>query len=94
MADTIPEATYICSYIHHFLSLNILSLEKQRWVQGETRQLHCYWNGFTWLLVVNAVAANLWLGQISSLRVDVTRGNQYSISDATEGYLNQLQEHV
>ena len=44
------------------------------------------------LLLANALAGNLWLGQINTLRLDATRGNQYSISPATEGYHSQLQE--
>lgn len=83
---------YYVSLIVAFLVLNILSLEKERWVRGEQRAHHRYWQAFTWLIVANALAANLWLGQLNGIRVDVTHGNQYSISDATEGYLKQLQE--
>ncbi len=83
---------YYISLIIVFLALNTLSLEKERWVQGKKNKQHNYWRGVTALIVVNALAANLWLGQLDSLRIDVTRGNQYSISAATKNYLNQLQE--
>lgn len=83
---------YYLSLIVVFLALNTLSLEKERWVTDESREHHKYWRVFTILLVANALSANLWLGQANGLRVDVTRGDQYSISEATESYLNQLQE--
>src|SRR5690606_13453374 len=53
---------------------------------------HGTWRSITALLVANAIGANLWPGQITALRVDATEGNQYSTSEATGGYLNQLQE--
>ena len=83
---------YYLSLIVAFLVLNIYSLEKERWVKSGRRPLHRQWQALTALLVANAVGANLWLGQANSLRIDVTDGNQYSISEATENYLNQLQE--
>lgn len=83
---------YYVSLIIAFLALNILSLEKERWVSEGQRDHHRYWQIFTLLIVANAFGANLWLSQFDSARIDVTRGNQYSISEATEGYLNQLQE--
>ncbi|WP_045857763.1 Gldg family protein [Teredinibacter purpureus] len=83
---------YYLSLIVVFLALNTLSLEKERWVTDGSREHHKYWRVFTFLLVANAFSANLWLGQANGLRLDVTRGDQYSISEATESYLNQLQE--
>lgn len=83
---------FYVSLIIVFLALNILSLEKERWVHGEPREHHTYWQAFSFLIVANALGANLWLSQINSVRIDVTRGDQYSISEATEAYLNQLQE--
>ena len=75
-----------------FLALNTYSLERERWSKHGDAAHHGKWRNITALLVANAVGANLWLGQITALRVDATEGNQYSISEATEGYLGQLQE--
>ena len=44
------------------------------------------------LFCLNALLANVWLSQVTSLRVDVTEGNLYSISEPTHAYLGQLQE--
>ncbi len=83
---------YYLSIVLVFLALNTLFLEKERWATDGGKPNHHYWRLATALLVANALAANLWLGQISALRIDVTEGNQYSISAATRNYLNQLQE--
>ncbi|HEY0961063.1 MAG TPA: Gldg family protein [Pseudomonadales bacterium] len=83
---------YYLSIVAVFLALNTYSLERERWSARGDRAYHGKWRSITALLVANAVGANLWLGQVTALRVDATEGNQYSISAATEGYLNQLQE--
>jgi len=83
---------YYLSLILIFLALNTFALERERWAATGNRQHHQGWRVLTGLLLVNALGANLWLGQINSLRVDATQGNQYSISSATQHYLNQLQE--
>ncbi|WP_062058981.1 Gldg family protein [Cellvibrio sp. OA-2007] len=83
---------YYASLIVIFLALNTFALERERWAATGDKQHHHGWRMLTGLLLVNALGANLWLGQINSLRVDATEGNQYSISTATEHYLNQLQE--
>lgn len=84
---------YYISIVLAFLALNTLVLEKERWAAGGGGQHHHkQWQTITALLVANALGANLWLGQLNGLRVDMTQGNQYSISDATKSYLRQLQE--
>lgn len=83
---------YYLSLILIFLALNTLALERERWAATGDKEHHRGWHLITALLLVNALGANFWLGQINSLRVDATQGNQYSISSATEHYLNQLQE--
>lgn len=86
---------YYSSIIAVFIVLNTLVLERQRWTKRAIdthRQSHHRWYLVSGLLVANVLAANLWLGQLTGWRVDVTEGKQYSISDATRQYLNQLQE--
>ena len=88
----IRDLYYYLSVIAVFLTLNTYVLERERWATSETTAHHRTWNAVTLLLLANVIGGNLWLGQINALRVDVTAGNIYSISDATDGYLNQLQE--
>ncbi|MET1256420.1 Gldg family protein [Aliikangiella maris] len=83
---------YYISIILVFLSLNAFVLERERWATLNTTPHHTNWRVVTALLLLNALGANLWLGQINLLRIDATEGNQYSISPATQQYLNQLQE--
>ena len=75
-----------------FLVLNVYGLEVQRWAKDGERTRHRAWMLGTTLLAANLLAANLWLASFSGLRIDVTEGRIYSISDATRGYLAQLRE--
>ncbi|MDH5353612.1 MAG: Gldg family protein [Gammaproteobacteria bacterium] len=83
---------YYLSIVAVFLLLNTLMLEQERWSKKSRQPGHSHWRTLTTLLIVNVLGANLWLGQLNLLRADVTEGGQYSISDATHGYLAQLQE--
>ncbi len=75
-----------------FLALNIYGLEMQRWAKDGDRRHHSAWLLGTGLLVANLLAANLWLGSLTGLRVDMTEGRIYSISEATRAYLGRLRE--
>ena len=75
-----------------FLALNVYGLEVQRWARDGERSRHRAWMFGTTLLAANLLAANLWLASFSGLRIDVTEGRIYSISEATRGYLAQLRE--
>lgn len=88
----IRDIYYYFSIIFVFLSLNIFSLEKERWAEHTSTPRHKAWRAVTALAIINVVGVNLWLGQVTSLRLDTTEGGQYSISDATTDYLSQLQE--
>ncbi|MFV8781244.1 Gldg family protein [Microbulbifer sp. SA54] len=88
----LPDLYYYLSLCAVFLSFNTLVLERERWAIGGDRKHRQAWHTVTALLVINALGANLWLGQLKTLRADVTEGNLYSISPATEQYLKQLQE--
>lgn len=83
---------YYLSIICIFFSLNLLELEKLRWSREANKGHHKVWLGFTTLFIINFIAANFWLHRIHALRLDITQGQIYSISDATVSYLDQLQE--
>jgi ABC-2 type transport system permease protein len=90
------DLAYYLSLTAIFLTLNIYSLQRQRWVSNgaehHAARHHRLWALVTLLVVANSVALNLWLHRINAARVDVTQGSIYSISDATRQYLSQLQE--
>jgi len=83
---------YSVSLIGIFLTLNVYTLERQRWAGNPTNPVHRRWGLATLLLVLNFVLVNVWLAPLSSLRVDLTGGRIYSISPATRSYLGRLQE--
>ena len=83
---------FYISIVAVFLALNTYFLEKERWSSGERQSRHQQWQVITGMLVINVLAANLWVGQLNKMRVDTTAGDQYSISSATRNYLQQLQE--
>lgn len=83
---------YYASVLLVFLALNVLALETERWATDGDRARHRRARVTTGLVIVNLLAANVWLAQLPVLRVDVTEGRLYSISDATRNYLGQLQE--
>jgi ABC-2 type transport system permease protein len=76
-----------------FLTLNVFSLEKLKWSceKKETTE-HKFWGAAIALIVANLFAANFWLHNVTAFRADLTSGNMYTISEATEGLLEQLQE--
>jgi len=83
---------YYLSITAVFLVLNRLSLERLRWAGNPPSDNHRRWYALVALLAVNALAVNLWLGQIGWARVDLTAGKLYTLSDSTRNYLRQLQE--
>jgi len=83
---------YYLALLIAFLALNVYTLETRRWAKDGDASRHRNWRLGTGFLVANLLLANVWLNQVSSLRVDVTEGNQYSISEATRSYLRQLRE--
>ena len=88
----VSDLAYYISLTLIFMVLTVYGLEKERWTSTITRPRHRRWQLGTALLVLNAIALNLWIGQLDSWRLDTTRGKQYTLSDTTRNYLAQLQE--
>jgi ABC-2 type transport system permease protein len=75
-----------------FLALNVYTLDRQRWAADAPRARHRLWRVGTALLLVNLVLAAVWLQRLPGLRVDVTEGRLYSISEPTRNLLTQVDE--
>ena len=86
------DLVYYLSVVLIFLTLNIYSLERERWSKRGRERHHRQWRLTTALVVANALLLNLWLSPLHAIRLDVTGGRLYSISPATHQYLSQLQE--
>ncbi|HIJ85080.1 MAG: ABC transporter permease [Magnetococcales bacterium] len=83
---------YYLSIVGIFLTLNLYSLEKLRWVDNPRSSHHQQWGLLTLLAVANLVVGNFWLTSIGWARVDMTQGAIYSLSPATSSYLERLRE--
>ncbi|HUY83544.1 MAG TPA: Gldg family protein [Steroidobacteraceae bacterium] len=88
----IRDLYYYLSITVVFLALNRLGLERLRWANNPPQSAHRRWFWATLLLAANALAANLWLQQITWARVDLTRDHLYTLSPATKSTLAQLRE--
>ncbi len=83
---------FYISVLAAFLALNVHALNAHGWAADGSRRHHAARRLVVALVVANVLVANLWLAAVGFMRWDVTEGNQYSISDATRGYLRQLRE--
>lgn len=88
----IRDVYYYVSIVGVFLMLNLLSLERIRWAGNRGQKHHRQWLGLSVLLILNLLVANFWLNSIQSVRIDLTEGKSYSLSQSTKGYLNQAVE--
>jgi len=77
----VSDVIYYVSLALIFLALTVYVLERERWTHHQRYSHHRKWQWATALLVMNAVALNLWIGQMNTWRVDTTAGKQYTLSD-------------
>jgi len=76
-----------------FLTLNVLSLISKGWSQGEGTRAQRRGAVLTCaLLALNLVVANVWAYPLSGLRLDLTQGREYTLSQTTRDLLGNLQE--
>ncbi len=75
-----------------FLVLNVFVLRSLGWAQDASRSKHVGSILVCTLIVGNLIIANFWIDEIPGVRMDVTRGQQYTISEVTEQELAQLRE--
>lgn len=86
---------YYLSLTGIFLTLNSASLQSKRWSSGDRSRPHRRAVTITSVLVVaNLVVANIWAFPLraQALRIDLTEGRQYTLSQTTRDLLANLQE--
>ena len=88
----VRDLVYSVSIALVFLALCVHTLGAERFAGGSRAAQHKRARLVAGLVVANLIGVNLWLHGVSGLRVDMTRGNQYSLSDTTQNYLAQLRE--
>lgn len=88
----IRDLYYYFSIVGIFLCLNVYSIEKLRWAKRGRGGTHAVWRLVTLLFIANLAAGNVWLSKMTHLRVDITQGKIYSLSEASHSFIQQLQE--
>ena len=83
---------FYVSVLAVFLALNVYAVDAHGWAPDGDAKRHRDRRVVLGLVAANVLVANAWLASVNFLRWDVTEGNQYSISQATDGYLRQLRE--
>jgi len=83
---------YYISITIAFLLMNTFALTRRGWATSTVHKSNYKTKLATMLLVLNVLLANVWLHSFNQLRMDVTRGNVYSLSDVSRNYLEQLRE--
>ncbi|MEM9493544.1 MAG: ABC transporter permease subunit, partial [Myxococcota bacterium] len=89
----IRDLAYYASLIVFFLALNTALLMAKSWGTGERMQpVRTSVVVSVLLIALNAVALNVWLTPVTAIRADLTKGGQYSLSDATVELLESIDE--
>ncbi|MBI2602457.1 MAG: Gldg family protein [Deltaproteobacteria bacterium] len=83
---------YYLSLAAVFLVANTFALDKLKWSPEARKGQYSVRTGVVALLVMNVLAANFWLSKVESLRLDITESKMYSISEATQNVIQQLEE--
>ena len=83
---------YYLSLTAVFLTLNTYSLAQLRWSGAAATPGRRVWRATAGLVLLNLLLSNIWLARIDHLRLDLTQGRLYSISQPTLHFLKQLQE--
>ncbi|MEZ5570468.1 MAG: Gldg family protein [Halioglobus sp.] len=83
---------YYVSLCAAFLVLNVYALERERWASSAHTVRQRHFRTVTALLLCNLLLVNVWLSQYEGLRLDLTAGKQYTISQPTLDFLAELEE--
>ena len=83
---------YYVTIILIFLLLNLLSVEKLRLAGGAPGPQYRRQQMAVFLIVNALLMGNLLLTKSTALRIDLTQGKRFSISETTRGYLQKLQQ--
>lgn len=88
----VRDLIYYLTLTGTFLLLNVYALRSNFWAEssgsGNKRKVQLA----SLLLGLNIIVVNFWISSLSSLRWDLTEGDQYSLSDGTKSWLGRLSE--
>jgi ABC-2 type transport system permease protein len=86
------DLAYFVSLAALFLVLNVFTLERLRWAGNPPSAQHRARWTVAALLAVNVLAVNFWLAPLPWLRLDLTQGRVFTLSQATRAQLAGLRE--
>lgn len=86
------DLVYFVSLAGVFLTLNLFTLERLRWAGNPPSAQHRSRAWLAALVAANFVAVDLWIVAVPWLRVDLTQGRSFSLSEATRLQLRELRE--
>lgn len=88
----IRDIYYYLSIVGCFLSLNVLHLHRLSWADDANRAAHAKTRLLTLLLISNLLLPNFWLHSVRGIRLDLTENQAYTLSEASQSYLQQATE--
>ena len=88
----IRDVYYYLSIVGCFLSLNVLHLHRFSWADDANRVAHAKTHLLTVLVLGNLLLPNFWLHSVRGIRLDLTENHAYTLSEASQSYLQQATE--
>ncbi|NTW43047.1 MAG: ABC transporter permease subunit [Anaerolineaceae bacterium] len=85
------DLVYYLSLCAIFLTLNIISIDSQRWSKAQKNYRNNQLRTMS-LIMVNLVLINIWLYPLQGLRLDMTAQKEFTISQTTKDLVSNLQE--
>ena len=82
---------YYLSLCAIFLTLNVISIDSQRWSKSQKTYRFNHLQTMS-LLMVNLILINVWLHPLQGLRLDLTAQKEFTISQITKDLVSNLQE--
>ena len=88
----IRDIYYYLSIVGCFISLNVLHLHRLAWADDAKRVAHTKTRLLALLIIGNLFLPNFWMHSIQGIRMDLTQNQIYTLSDASQSYLQQATE--
>jgi ABC-2 type transport system permease protein len=86
------DLVYFATLAAVFLTLNLYTLERLRWAGNPPSPRHRARTALAALLAANFIAVDLWIVAVPWLRLDLTQGRVFTLSEATRTELHDLRE--
>ena len=85
---------YYLTIVVLFLLFTRKKLESLRWSNNFSKKAHNYWIRLTASIVTIFLLLNFGFSYVTKVRIDLTQGNIYSLSNSTKQYLKELDDSL